>query len=465
MTTAKDEKKDKAASVKLTFTKDAFQKTVAIASDFIERKATMPILSHLRMDSDGKGNCRIMATDLDVAWSRIIDCTGPKHSVCIPADLLLREIKALPASVEEVVLVFEDKTVNINARCKMFTMPVDEYPSRPDVKDWAEVKIDNLVEALRSVSPAMGDNDSRYTLNSAFLDFKNNAVVATDGHRLHHNKVRVWEGAQSAAVIVPRRAVQLMVKYPMSDALKLQRKPFTGSADITKPVDFELDVCVHKVKVSYKPDMGKTKLIGADVEWTGVMSGREKLFVYQLEEGIKSAGCLKEFLQRHAEKKYMAKHKTTFVNVSKSHMTYPAAGGEMFIRLIEGSYPDWKNVIPKNNPVKVKFTTNDFMRNLDGAIPISQVNAITLKVNGSLQILSANPDLGAFKTQMPCESQGKTGTLEMKFNARYLLDAIKAFPGETVVMEVSDPLAPALVNGSAIVMPMRPDTIMGKVQE
>lgn len=470
MATSKDIKKGKVVSIKaetkkvekqeevtLTFKRDTFQKDIAVANDFTEKKGTMPILSHIRFDNDGN-HCRITATDLEVAWTKIISCKGAKIAICVPAALLLKEVKALPLDVSEVILIFKDKSVSVNGRCKIFTLPADDFPKRPDIKGWTELKIDNFIGALKKVSAAMGDGDSRYTLNGAYLDFKNNTVIATDGHRLHRDDTKVWDG-QAEPVIIPRRAVQLMIKYPLTEAPKLTRsKPFTMHDKMDLPANYELDVCGHKVKVSYKPEKHSGQFWGAEVTWTSPLSDKDMLYREPLIKAIKEFGTLKEYIQRLSEKKYLQKNKTVFINVSKTHMTYPAADGEMLVRAIEGTFPKWHDVIPKNNPVKITFKASDFLQNMEGALPLTHdSNTVTLKVNGAMIIETNSPDRGTYKWHIPCKATGKKGEIDIRFNAKYLIDALKSYDIPEAVIEMAEAISPALVNKKAVVMPMRPE--------
>ena len=465
MATSKDIKKGKVVSIKakteevtLTLKRDIFQKDIIVANDFTEKKGTMPILSHIRMDNDGQNHCKISATDMEVAWTKIISCKGPKISKCIPAALLLKEVKALPVDIVEVILTFKDKLVSVNGRCRIFTLPAEDFPKWPDIKGWTEMKIDNFTGALQRVSAAMGDGDTRYTLNGALLDFKSNMIVATDGHRLHRDDAKVWEG-EAAPMIIPRRAVQLMVKYPLTEAPKLTRvKPFIAHDKMDLPVNYELDVCGHKVKVSYKPEKHNGQFWGAKVTWASPLSDDDMIYKEPLIKAIREYGTLKEYIQRLSEKKYFQKNKTVFINASKTHITYPAAGGEMLVRAIEGTFPNWNQVIPKNNPVKITFKTSDFLQNMEGALPLTHdSNTVTLKVNGSMIIETNSPDRGNYKWHIPCKTIGKKGEVDIRFNAKYLIDALKSYDSPEATIEMAESSAPALVNKKAVVMPIRPE--------
>lgn len=462
---AKAPEKDKPKDTKpatITFKRESFQKDVSVAVDFIVKKDSMPVLTHVLIDSDGKGHCRMMATDLEVSWSKVSTCKGDKIAKCLPAALLLKEVKALPVDVKEVVLDFKDNTVSVNGRCKIFTLGGEDFPVKPEVKKWTGLSIDNFISGLESVARAMaGKDETRYQLNGAYLDLERNKVVATDGHRLHMETVRV-RGDKAPSLIIPRRAVSLMLKYPMAEIPKLTRqkgKPKVGEA-IDKPAKFDLDVFGHKVHVRYEPQIFQKSLYGANLEYKGPVSSTGYLDNHVSADIIKQKmdelGSLKDCVQALAEDKYLLLNKTVSITVSENYMTYPVAEGEMLIKTIDGAFPKYADIIPKKNPIKVRFSSADFLQNMNGVLPLNN-EAVILKINSHLTIETQSPDKGTYKWQIPCKTEGKDkGTVEIKFNAKYVIEAIKSYESQEVVLELKDTdKDPAIINKNAIVMPMR----------
>lgn len=453
----------------LTFRRDTFQKDLSVAVDFVAKKDSIPVLTHVLFSSDGQGHCRIISTDMEVAWSKIIKCKGPKAARCVPASLLFKEVKALPDDVLEVVLDFKDNIVSVNGRCKIFTLSADDYPKYPEIKKWTDLQIDNFVRGLKRVSGAMSQDGTRYALNGVFLDLKLNRVVATDGHRLHFENVQ-FRGGKVDSLIIPRTAVGLMVKYPLTEIPKLTRekgKSKVGEA-INKPASFDLDVFGHKVKVKYEPQTYKGTFYNANIEYgKGPISATsfqsEFVSAEEMKKHIIQYGSLKECIQALAENKYLSFNKTVFITVSDKYITYPVAGGEMIAKTVEGSFPNYTEIIPKGNPIKVSFSSSAFLQNMNGALPLNN-ESVLLKINSHLTIQTQSPDRGTYKWQIPCKTEGKDkGTVDIAFNARYLIEAIKSYDSQDVLLEIRKPdekgddkvFYPAIVNSKAVVMPMR----------
>lgn len=440
-----------------------FEKDLIVANDFIEKKSTLPVLSNLLLAADGKGNATITATNLEQHWTKIVAAKGDAIARCIPAALLLKEVKALPPDTENVELAFkENGTVSVNGRCTLYTHSADEFPKWEAPKKMTELAIDNLVSGLAHVAHAMGENDARFVLNGALLDVKKSLIVATDGHRLAYDGIGI-RGEKVEDIIIPRRAVMLMVKYPESATPKLVRdaKVTLAADSLLTGHTYDLDVFGHKVQVKYTPQINATKLVSAGIEWKGPINDTkylsQHLHAEKITQEVKTAGSLKGWLQLRAEEQYMELKKTVSLSVSPTMLSWPCAGGVMMTKTVDGSFPNWQAIVPKESPIKVKFNAQTFLQTIEGVLPLSNetTRCVRLRVNGKLEISSEQPDRGTFKWSIPCETTGKKADLLIGFNISYLVDAIKAFAGTDILLELTDALGPARVNTKAIVMPMR----------
>jgi DNA polymerase III sliding clamp (beta) subunit (PCNA family) len=94
---------------------------------------------------------------------------------------------------------------------------------------------------------------------------------------------------------------------------------------------------------------------------------------------------------------------------------------------------------------------------MNGVLPLNQ--AVTLRINSNLTIHTQSPERGAYKWQIPCRFEGKDKTVTIAFNARYLIEAIKSYYSQEVLLEFKEPsgdtYTPAVINGKAVVMPVR----------
>jgi len=146
--------------------------------------------------------------------------------------------------------------------------------------------------------------------------------------------------------------------------------------------------------------------------------------------------------------------------LGKEALAVGLGGGLMLTRLKGQDYPDYERFLVNENPVKVAFRAGDLLKVLEGAMPMVDANSsakgVNLAINGRLVIRSQSPGLGNYKWHISCTAEGKKEKeLVIGVNAKYLVDAVRSFASDNVVLEVKDPLSPFLVNKKALIMPMR----------
>src|SRR5947207_1748424 len=139
----------------------------------------------------------------------------------------------------------------------------------------------------------------------------------------------------------------------------------------------------------------------------------------------------------------------------------------MVMRLIDGIFPDYQQVIPKEAD---RTVTVDRPRLLDTLKRMSllssdrSTNAVRFELQeGSLKVTSQNPDLGDAKEEIPVSYKGLP--LQIGFNARYLMDVLQVVDAEQMKVELCDELSPGVLKPAgepgagarytAVIMPMR----------
>ncbi len=132
------------------------------------------------------------------------------------------------------------------------------------------------------------------------------------------------------------------------------------------------------------------------------------------------------------------------------------------MRLVEGTFPDYKQVIPKESPNVVRGERDDFLQSLRRVSILSGERARGVRFAlepGSVTITANNPDIGEAREQLEVEYNGQE--IEIGFNARYVLDVLTVLAESShVELCLNDQLSPGLLrtddpNYSYVVMPMR----------
>lgn len=117
-------------------------------------------------------------------------------------------------------------------------------------------------------------------------------------------------------------------------------------------------------------------------------------------------------------------------------------------RLIEGNFPEYENLIPKEQPNKAIFNRIELLNSLERVAILSNertsVVKLSFKKNGKNVLLSANsPDYGNAKDEIEVNYKGDE--LEIAFNYRYLSEALRNLNSQEVVLELGSSLSPILL--------------------
>jgi len=145
--------------------------------------------------------------------------------------------------------------------------------------------------------------------------------------------------------------------------------------------------------------------------------------------------------------------------ISSNQVLFDLGGVGIVSRLIEGEFPDYKQVVPAPSDNKMKVARAQFLLAIKRAALLStqDYQAVKLEVfKNKLVISKSTPDVGEFHEELPVEYQGKE--LVIGFNPVYLMDVVKILNEDTVSLELVDAEKPGVVRISGyvyIVLPMR----------
>jgi DNA polymerase III subunit beta len=110
-------------------------------------------------------------------------------------------------------------------------------------------------------------------------------------------------------------------------------------------------------------------------------------------------------------------------------------------RLIEGKFPDYKMVIPSNNPYLLTVNRAEFLSALRrvSVFANKSTNQLVLKISGSeLRLFAQDVDFAhEGKERMACQYQGED--MDIAFNAKLFLELVNALNSEEVCIELSTP--------------------------
>lgn len=134
------------------------------------------------------------------------------------------------------------------------------------------------------------------------------------------------------------------------------------------------------------------------------------------------------------------------VTLGKRHILFAVGNTELICRRLEGEFLDYRNAIPKNNPISVTVETKDLIGSIDRvSVMISEKlkSPVRCVFDHDKIRLSARTATGDAKDI--CSMAGDGGGLEIGFNNRYLMEALRYAPADKVRIELNTSVSPALI--------------------
>jgi DNA polymerase-3 subunit beta len=138
------------------------------------------------------------------------------------------------------------------------------------------------------------------------------------------------------------------------------------------------------------------------------------------------------------------------------------SGMQFVTKLVEGKFPDFNRVIPKNHKNAVVLGRVPLLSSLQRAAILTSEKFKGVRINiepGSLRIASSNAEQEEAKEELEIDYNGDA--IEIGFNVTYLVDALANMSSEMVKLELQDTAASALFTlpdqpgFKYVVMPMR----------
>jgi len=135
------------------------------------------------------------------------------------------------------------------------------------------------------------------------------------------------------------------------------------------------------------------------------------------------------------------------ISYNGSHLFVTHGGTELVCRLIDARFPDYKVVIPADNPYKMTIGKQDFQNALRRVSVFSNksTNQIALSISGSeLQLSGQDVDFSnEGNERMSCHYDGEN--LQIAFNAKFLIEMLNGADTNEVVLELSTPTKAGII--------------------
>ena len=277
-------------NIKASLLSNSLQQIVGV----VERKQTMPILSHILLECSGN-SLTLTATDLEVQLSCTIENVNVDEDfvTTIPGRKAFEIIKSLgEQDIEIIVSESSLKITSSNSSFKLKTLSSNEFPlfDATGTDTTFSLKQNEIKTLFNKTQFAMAQQDVRFYLNGLLLELSPNTLVSvgTDGHRLAKSKVSIERSKiNESSYILPRKAVQEIqriineqgeLKIAFSDnravfeigATTLVTKLIDGSfPDYTRVIPEETTINILLDVVKIKPALQRVSIL-ANEKFKGV---------------------------------------------------------------------------------------------------------------------------------------------------------------------------------------------------
>lgn len=151
------------------------------------------------------------------------------------------------------------------------------------------------------------------------------------------------------------------------------------------------------------------------------------------------------------------------IRFNQSQVTFQFGSVHLFSRLIDGQFPNYKQVIPKSCQSKIYLSTKEFSDAVERASLLardsSHANIVRLSVEKERLWIDQTSEIGKISEQLDIQMEGNE--VKVAFNAKFLLDVLKVIDSDQIVFELSGPYGPGVMrpvddpNYLNLVLPVR----------
>jgi DNA polymerase-3 subunit beta len=232
----------------------------------------------------------------------------------------------------------------------------------------------------------------------------------------------------------------------------IERTMYAASADETR-------YNLNGVYFEHLKDSNKTRMVATDGHRLAIVDRALGGNLENLGSGViiprKGLAELKRLLDEEDTDEFELGFDGTSSLVRKGDVT-------LVMRLIEGEFPNYRQVIPKEANIHLTLSVESISRALRRVALLSAERSRAVKLelsSGQLSLSSSNPDVGDAREELDVDYAGDS--LTVAFNARYLMDALTAVKAKEVRMDFRDETSPTQLRPTddddalAVVMPMR----------
>lgn len=138
------------------------------------------------------------------------------------------------------------------------------------------------------------------------------------------------------------------------------------------------------------------------------------------------------------------------IGINKNQALFEMENCTLISRIIEGEFLNYSNVIPSDKETKIRLKTKNLLDSFERVALFARESSekdkkFPVKMSISMDgiILSCNSQTGDAKEDIIAVVEGKT--LDIGFNPRYMIEALKTIEDEEITMEFTTSISPAII--------------------
>ena len=136
------------------------------------------------------------------------------------------------------------------------------------------------------------------------------------------------------------------------------------------------------------------------------------------------------------------------IRFNKNQISFSCENIYLTSRIIDGVFPDYRQILPKNPKIQATLLKQDLLNALKlSNIFSDKFNQVNLSIKPKQKIFelsSQNNDVGENKTYLDAALEGDD--VELSFNYKYFLDCFQSMSGDSLTIKVTDAAHPILIS-------------------
>ena len=134
------------------------------------------------------------------------------------------------------------------------------------------------------------------------------------------------------------------------------------------------------------------------------------------------------------------------VTLGNRHLLFEVGPTQLICRRLEGEFLDYKTAIPRANPIQLTVDTKTLIASIDRvSVVISDKQKSPVRCVFGMDKVSLSAKTANGEARDVCKIAGDGKDLEIGFNNRYLLEALKYCPADSVRMELNTGISPCII--------------------